>query len=125
MSGSDSAYWHELHSRWDGKEDLVVVEHDMVPAYNVIDEMQSCGRKWCTSPYLIGGRLLIEQGLGCTRFSKELQQELPDAIWQAGEPKGEQEPPRAWWTIDHRLNHVLRKAGVIPHTHQQSIHLHD
>lgn len=125
VGGSDDAYWRMLADAWTGDEDLVVVEQDIVPAPGVVAAMTSCQAMRCSSPYLIGGKLLVDHCLGCARFSIGLQRAVPDAVERAGEPLWETEPRRSWWTLDFRLDHVLRSAGHVPHRHARSVHLHD
>jgi hypothetical protein len=124
ISSDDESYHKALVNWWSEPEDLIIVEQDIVPAPGVVKEMLACSRDWCCSPYLIAGKLLIHNGLGCVKFSKSLRQTHPDMAQQAGVPCGEDEPPNVWWQLDARLAHLLMSAGYYPHPHQQSIHLH-
>lgn len=124
VSGSDDAYWSMLATAWCGSDDLVVVEHDIVPPLGTVYGFDQCPEEWCTCGYLISDTLLVEHSLGCVRFSALLQNEIPDAIERAGEQTSTVDPPRSWWSLDYRLDHVLRLAGHRPHVHGRAEHLH-
>lgn len=118
------AYWINLKDWWAQPGDLVIVEQDMLPAPNVVQEMLKCDHDWCSSPYLIDKKLMINQGLGCVKFSERLRQAHPDMAEMAGEPSGEDEPHGVWWMLDNRLAHHLMKADYQVHEHEPSVHLH-
>lgn len=53
LSLDHDAYWKALVSWWKRPGDLVVVEHDVVPASGVVEQMLKCSHLWCSSPYAI------------------------------------------------------------------------
>jgi hypothetical protein len=118
------SYWRLLHTLWTEPGDLVLIEHDMVPAEGVTDAMTACPRPWCTSPYRIAHSWLTE-GLGCVRLAARLKQRHPDLMTKLGEITGDGLPPRDWHRLDTRLARLLRGHGYAPHTHRRSTHLHD
>lgn len=118
------AYWRLLAHHWAGPGDLLVVEQDIVPAPGVVDEMLTCPKLWCASPYWIAGRDWWADGLGCTRFSAGLKAAEPDLLDEIGTVVSPDGPERAWWLLDERLSRQLRSLGHEPHEHERSTHLH-
>jgi hypothetical protein len=86
--GSDTAYWEEIDARW-GKidDDLLFVEQDIVISDEVIPAFEACEQPRCMFAYLFGngkifntdplGSNFITGSLGCTRFSKAIQKQVP------------------------------------------------
>lgn len=77
----DYDYWRELARRWDGSDDLVVIEHDIVIHDQVIPQFAACGSPWCTFPYFYGpdhdpSRVVYETP-GCAKFSADCQRRFP------------------------------------------------
>jgi hypothetical protein len=77
-SASSYAYWDELEKRWDGSADLLVMEQHIVVHDQVLSQLEACPGDWCVFPF--GGQ---RHGLGCTRFSAALQQQVPAAAIRA------------------------------------------
>src|SRR6266516_3894602 len=76
----DDHYWNELTKRWDGHDDLLIIEHDIEIHDDVIPQLQACPSAWCTFPYEYGPRWpghTITDALGCTRFTAQLQRDHP------------------------------------------------
>lgn len=124
-AGDETAYWRLLAAEWQRPGDLTVVEQDIVPHPGVLDEMAACPREWCVSPYLTANRQLCDRGLGCTKFSAALKTRLPDTIQLAGQIATVGLPLRSWRRLDSNIAAVLGHAGVAPHQHPPSRHLHD
>lgn len=121
----DQGYWMLMATAWRDPGDLMVVEQDIVPAAGVVDRMLVCPRPWCSSPYTIGGRQVLTEGLGCTKFAARLKTRHPDLLEQVGRIEDDGVPARDWHRLDTRIAHALRGLGYAPHTHAQSEHLHD
>lgn len=102
----------------------MVVEQDIVPAPGVVDDMLTCDRPWCTSPYWVAGKDWLTDGLGCVRFSAALKSTEPDLLTEVGTITSPDGPERAWWLLDERLSGRLRSLGYEPHEHDRSTHLH-
>lgn len=126
VSTSEERYWDWLRFYWGrrAKGDLIVIEHDIVPRGDTFERMAACVQPWCTSPYVCGNKMMVYRSLGLARFSSALMAEIPDAIEQVGTVKlhaGGQDfdtgHEKAWHAIDHRIDHVLGKAGIQPHVH--------
>ena len=76
----DLQYWREFKYRWNGINDMTVIEQDIVVRPDIIEGFEKCPQPWCVYPY---GSLT--ESLGCTRFRKEVQQavsveSIPNAL---------------------------------------------
>src|ERR1700679_1017264 len=71
------AYWDELTARWGQREALVTVDQDVVLVPGVITGFANCSHVWCVYPYSYGPDQLLCHSMGCTRFRREIQWELP------------------------------------------------
>ena len=118
------AYWRLLAREWAEPGDLVIVEHDMLPADGVTEAMAACPRPWCSSPYRIEHSWLVD-GLGCVKLAGRLKQQHPDLMIRLGELADDGAPPRDWHRLDTRVSRLLRDLGYRPHAHRRSQHLHD
>jgi len=122
------AYWEALCQWWHEPGDLVIVEHDVLPADGVVEEMLACPSEWCVSPYSLTfpeGEVSWAWVLGCTKFSEGARRRHPDAAELSGlQGKHEVDPPYVWWRLDVRLSCALARVGTLPHAHRQSRHLH-
>lgn len=117
-------YWTLLATLWTLPGDLLVVEHDMIPAEGVTDAMTACPQPWCASPYPVASTMVYES-LGCTRFSASLKDAHPNLMDRLGEIGGDGLPAKDWRRLDVRLAELLRRDGYRVHTHQPSTHLHN
>ena len=118
------AYWRFLAAEWATPGDLLVVEHDILPAPGVTARMESCPRPWCSSPYRIENGLLPD-GLGCVKLAGRLKERHRDLMERLGEMTGDGLPSKDWRRLDVRLSQLLRSLGYRPHAHRRSVHLHD
>lgn len=124
LEADAESYWRLLAEQWRQPGDMLLIEHDIVPADGVTDAMQACPRPWCTSPYRIAHSWLAE-GLGCIKLAVRLKRRHPDLMHRLGEITGDGLPPKDWHRLDVRLARLLRDLGYAPHTHRRSEHLHD
>jgi len=118
VSGDACNYWHELRNRWTGEYDLVTVEQDNVITAETIPSFAACAEPWCCYEYELEDQRMCRIGLGCTRFSAELQRTVP-----VSEISGS-----AWFTwhiLDYRVFTTVQRFGFEPHVHGQVEHLHD
>lgn len=150
VSSDPAAYFRALCEWWAAPGNLLVVEHDMLPADGVAEEMLACPEPWCSSPYPLAPMVLahmavngfyltvdgvasevLDEGsdysqalctdaLGCTKFSAELKERLPNLVVESGTAGG---VPGEWQLNDVRISGLLRKAGLAPHLHSPSAHL--
>jgi hypothetical protein len=115
-SGDPTNYWREIALRWDGSDDLVLIEQDNEITRKVLPSFAACDQDWCTYAYdgLFGK---LEQSLGCTKFSAALQRRFP-ADMIAG-------PGMVWHLIDFRIGKLFGMHGVTCHVHGSVSHYHD
>lgn len=124
LEGDAEAYFRLLRALWGEPGDLLLIEHDIVPAAAVTGAMAACLRPWCTSPYRIAHSWL-DEGLGCVKLAARLKQRHPRLMDELGETAGDGSPAKDWHRLDTRLAHLLRDHGYRPHAHRRSEHLHD
>ena len=115
-SGDQTNYWREISSRWNGKEDLILIEQDNEIGPDTIPSLEECEYDWCTFSYqgLFG---ILEQSLGCTKFSAALQRRFPKETI-AG-------PGMLWHLIDLRIGKLFGMHGLKCHVHGEIPHHHD
>ena len=122
-----TGYFRLLASCWEEPGNTVIVEHDMLPANNVVLRMLVCRQPWCTSPYRGSPNKnepdLID-GLGCVKFSAELKRSEPYLMRVVSEIAEPGLPAKIWKRLDVRIAGELRLRGYAPHTHERSTHLH-
>ncbi|WAL67136.1 hypothetical protein ORV05_04930 [Amycolatopsis cynarae] len=126
LPGRDYAYFELLREIWERDPgDTMIVEHDMVPAPGMTQEMADCPYLWCSSPYTVGTGVEITDGLGCVKFAGLLKQASPDLMRRVGEIDDDGLPARDWRRLDTRISRMLRHLGYRPHLHASATHLHD
>lgn len=125
VAGADDAYFNVLAAQWQEPGDLLIVEHDMLPADGCVDEMLACRWPWCSAPYEVANHQRITDGLGVTKFSATLKQLRPQLMDEVGAICDDGLPAKNWRRLDTRISRVLRGAGYRPHLHAPAVHLHD
>lgn len=124
LDTDSESYYRMLSEEWERPGDLVLIEHDIVPADGVTDDMTDCPRPWCSSPYRIA-HTWLDEGLGCVKLAARLKQRHPDLMARLGQITGDGLPAKDWHRLDTRLAALLRNHGYAPHAHRRSEHLHD
>ena len=109
VNGNVSNYWHAFRARWQGAFDLMTVEQDNVITAEVIPSFESCEEPWCVyeydgPPHLEPDDRILKASLGCTRFSRELQRDVPITEISV-------EDYFTWHLIDFRVAVVLKNKG--------------
>lgn len=131
-SGSIYDYNEAIASRWTGESDLVVIEGDKEITAEVIPSFNDCDEPWCTFKYknLPGHlRMVVTIGLGCAKFSAELQREVgiseficPDVPWQPCRHCGNK---GCWNQLDARMARAFGNHDIdFPHVHGHVKHHH-
>jgi hypothetical protein len=123
VSGSNTAYPDAVRARWDTGEDLVIIEHDILPWPGAIDELLACPFDLCGLPYV--EHSTFATALGCTRIGQRVQSstEIPLTTTTQGPPF---EHPVTWNTLDWDLFSVVQSAGFRLDVHAPPVvHLHE
>lgn len=119
------AYAQDLRQLWAMDDDVILVEQDVIPPENAIDQLLRCAEPWCTHPHWLGVRY-CEDSLGLVKWSRELKRLRPDLFAQAigarpGQPWGAHHT-----ACDVKISRVLTINGIRPHVHPTPTrHLHE
>lgn len=129
LPNEPSAYYWALAVLWDGchnsNDDLMIVEHDIVPNESTLRGFLHCKRPWCLCPYSIGGDVASTAPmLGCVRFSARLIRRHWGALVEVGNIADDGLPAKDWRRLDGRIARVLQARGCRPHRHGEVVHLH-
>ena len=117
VGNDDYAYWREVKRRWNGTEDLVIIEHDIEINETILTGFMQCDQDWCTYAYpIIDDRTWLAYGLGCARFSARLQRAVtPEVIEQTYKACWSCEPKRmGLFSLQDVLNHGRTVKPEIP-----------
>ena len=119
----DEAYWRLLRDLWEQREDVVIVEQDIVIHDTVLDGFDDCPGLWCTHgyPYDIYSGYTDYHGAGCVRWRAELMAQHPDAIEKIGAQFGPNHPPRHWCSLDGFFQLEMQARAVEPCRHQPPV----
>lgn len=117
------AYYYLLAGLWAEGVAFVVVEQDIEIFDDTLVGFASCPHLWCLHAYAGPGDVVLDQALGCTRFSSALLAEIPDALSSVHD-FSDGLPPRDWRRVDTLLAWKLRMAGHEPHIHTPMVTHH-
>lgn len=121
-------YSQLLARLWAERQSFLNVEQDVELTLRAYRQALYCRCEWGVSPYRGSGtgQNLFKRSLGCTRFRSSLLERLPMAVNDANsiDDEGSTTPPGHWKRLDGRLSHVLDKANVKPHLHDEVPHHH-
>lgn len=129
-------YARKVRALW-GKTSMLFVEQDIVIRAGLVRSMRECGYDWCVARYPVGSNgALLRFGLGCTKFSRRLQEALDyERVFlhnttpgNLGCPCGiECEVCPCYKHQDTILRHEFTRLGMMePHLHEPPLkHLHD
>lgn len=116
-SGAEHGYetYPELLARlWRNGQGVILLEHDVVPYQESIEEIASCPEPWCGYGYLpAGGVSAFFLNFGCTKISAELIAATRDTF--------ETRWPPHWNACDVRLSAYAVRAGYRPHRHLPNV----
>ena len=116
------SYWNLLRNLWEMQEDVVIVEHDVIPWPGALEELVACAKPWCSFSYL--RQITPEKravgdyfGFGCVKFARELMEQLPNAF--------EQMVDHHWSKLDTQFEWFTYQNSVRPHHHRPAVvHAH-
>jgi hypothetical protein len=122
---TDEDYDKFLKDYW-GTDDIIVIEQDIVPTVNNIVSLAECKEDWCVCRYikdlptikLFAPNYEHKHYLGCTKFSKSLQERFPPSVWKVMKEKS------SWKNLDVRIRDTLLAAGLDSHVHGEVKHNH-
>lgn len=114
----DEAYYRLFTRIWDKKETFCIVEHDIVVWPGGISELEACHEPWCVLPYYCSVGWIID-GLGCTKFSKELIEAQPD-FFKEPYPTCCQHS-KHYCGMDRFIAHRMNDLGIKPHVHSPGV----
>src|ERR1700740_1292898 len=115
-------YLREITNRWNGDEDLIIIEQDMTFTHDQLDELRNCPEPWCAFGYKIGD-WRTTFSLGFTKLSAELRHnwtadEIGKICLSCSACRGD------WWHIDLHTALTFEEAGYQVHDHGDVGHLH-
>lgn len=111
-------YARELEKRWDGTDDLMLVEQDKEIGPNTLRDMDGCPELWCGYTYWMYPEphtALSIGGFGAARFSSRVREMVSVAEFEGHFQKG----------IDRRFYDIVKERyGVVMHIHGHILHHH-
>ena len=118
------AYARAFETWWETMQDLVVVEHDMIPPAGMLREMIECPEDWCSANYHVGnGRTTT--GLGITRISWRVKARYPGAGYNAARDMRDRSRYTDWVSLNESVDRHLYRLGLRQHIHfPNPVHLH-
>jgi hypothetical protein len=121
VSGSDDAYFDLLQAWWaSSEEDLIILEHDIEPTPEFVQEILDCHRLWCAAMYTFEDRYLY--GLGLTKFNRRVRAAVPDLFEQIALLSDGHHPSKHWCRLDaHMQNTLSMQSGEAAHLHEGAI----
>jgi hypothetical protein len=119
LSNRDNAYWEALKNVWHEGRSFIVVEHDIIASVKALLDLWLCPSPWCSQPYQYRGSGWI-RALGCTKFSSEIIEKVPDLFERILElpfPKDPTKKATYWRSLDSFMFKILKGEGfqVCPH----------
>lgn len=134
-SGTIYDYNEAIASHWTGKDDLLVIEGDKEIHAEVIPSMGACNELWCAYSYYNYPEPYHKKeiyGLGCTKYSAELQRQISTSEFCCPDPNWERvcmlcDGKGCWRFLDTRITiQILTKCiSFAPHIHGMINHHHD
>lgn len=120
----DYAYARALMNWWEARMDLVVVEHDVVPAPGMIEGLLACDQPWCGHPYHVGeGRYTY--GLGLCKISVDVINHRPGLAILAMRDHRGKVGAMPWPAVNEALERQMTRYGYTMHHHDGApVHLH-
>lgn len=118
-SGDQTNYWREIIKRWDGADDLVIIEQDNEITAEVLPSFTACDKDWCVYSYQgLFPDAVFTRSLGCVKFSAALQRRFPHEMIGSRNI--------VWHLIDFRIGMLLHDLhGLDSHVHGSVKHFHD
>lgn len=114
----DESYYKLLVNEWNRDDDLIVIEHDIVVWPGAIQELLNCKEVYCTLPYYCSVGWIID-GLGCTKFSRDLKNRYPYFLRKPFPPCCSH--TTYYCGLDRLIAHKMESLGIKPHIHAPGV----
>ena len=120
VGSSEWGYTNFLQQLWDDHEDVIIVEHDVIPWPGAIEALWSCPCEWCYYPYDLDNPLFPY--LGCTKIKATFMDKVPHVWEKQRESKVWEEranmPPWSWcdgwlWLMSGKMEGHKHMPGVV------------
>ena len=129
----DTSYWRLLAKYW-LREDIIIIEQDIVPRPFSIYQLACCPLAPCTYPYRLksGHWALFDigpnnetlfhdeiteyseaSGLGLVKLTKTIQTLIPLEVYDVEHYK--------WWYLDTFISKYLKMNSILWHVHQPEV----
>jgi len=120
----DYAYARALMGWWETHQDLVVIEHDIVPDPGMIRGLLECPGLWCGHPYHVGdGRYTY--GLGLCKISRDVMDYRPGLATLAMRDHRGLVAHVPWASVNEAFERQMARSGYTMHHHPDPVtHLH-
>jgi len=107
-------YGNFMRDKWKEKESFIVLEHDIAPYPEAINNIMWCDHPWCAYEYFhhTGYKLYA---MGCVKFSKYLVENSQEI------PKDNNWINTNWNILDGKVINPLREKFGRPHLHYPSL----
>ena len=118
--------WRDYAERW-GKDDLVIVEQDVILHADVLPQFEACPEPWCLFPgrHHARGGDFMDTGLLCNRFRREFMKAVPveavEAVPGSCHRCDGGRDPRCYAHLDGRTREAGEAAGFKIHVHWPSV----
>lgn len=118
------AYATAFADWWHVPMDLLVIEQDMVPSPEQIDEILACPEIWCTAKYH-QGHGVYRQGLGFMKIARRFRRSYQHAGGNIARDPSGRAPAVTWQGLNESIQRHLNRLGYEEHVHDFTVtHLH-
>lgn len=114
----DDGYPRLLKELWGKREDVLIMEQDILPHASALLDLSICDQPWCAYSYppFLGQDLSMPNvivTMGCCKISALMQAATWEcwATWDFPD----------WRACDQRLTSYARRAGLKPHQHRPDV----
>jgi len=122
-----TSYWELFEELWSAEPDFIVLEEDVLPTAELVEDMWACTQPWCTGTYgrwsiNASGLLWSDSQLGFVKFGS-IRCLFPDIMKRAARLF----PERHWTDLVYGLQLVGQPwTGFSPHLHlPHAVHLRE
>jgi hypothetical protein len=123
----DNWSYHNAFNRyWREGQRFMIVEHDLVPTLEQLDELAACEYAWCTQPYTHPyhegkHHTAIFEAFGVVCFKEWAMEFMPDITIDMLDIKKVDNKFARWIQLDSRFLSAATKRGVDRHKHDSIV----